>query len=143
MVDWHLNTDHLRSTPSFFNKGSRYDCVVFKDGTPRGECLFGKLRLVFITQVAQVDYPVALIEVLDVVHHGACPIFDCDLGLCHVRSWGRNAEPLWLIPAQRIVWGALIVKDHGCEIGDEYFVVDVVDSDMFLRCKHHVPYWYT
>ena len=35
------------------------------------------------------------------------------------------------------------MKDHGCEIGDEYFVVDVVDSDMFLRCKHHVPYWYT
>ena len=142
MVDWRLEMDHLRSTPNFFNKGPRYDCIIFKDET-RGEHLFGKLRLVFTAQVAQVDYPVALVEVLDVVRYSARPIFDRDLGLCRVRSRGRNAEPSRLIPAQWIVRGALIVKDHGCEIGDEHFVIDVVDSDMFLRCKRYIPYWYT
>ena len=141
-MDWRQEIDHLRCTPSFFNKGARYDGVVFHDG--KGGHQFGKLRMVFISQVAKVSYPVALVEVLDIAHNSSArPALDHDLGLCRLRSRRKNDEPSRLIPAEWIIRGALIVKDHGCEMGDEYFVVDVVDSDMFLRCKEYVPYWYS
>ena len=141
MVDWRLEVDLLGSTPNFFNKGPRYDGIIFKDELGRYQ--FGKLRLTFLSRVAQVDYPVALVELLDVVHQGARSILDRELGLCRVRSKGKDAGPSRFIPAQWIVRGALITKDHGCEYDDEYFVIDVVDSDMFLRCKQYIPYWYS
>ena len=140
-MDWRLEVDHPRSSPNFFNKGPRHDGIIFKDKD--GVYHFGKIRLAFISQVAQVDYPVALVEVLDIVCHGAQSVLDCELGLCWVQSRGKNAVPSLFIPAQWIVWGALITKDHGFEFGDEYFVIDIVDLDMFLQCKRHVPYWYS
>jgi len=39
------------------------------------------------------------------------------------------------ISVESIVQGALLVKDFGAEYGDEYLVIDVVDSDMWLRLK--------
>ena len=55
---------------------------------------------------------------------------DKDLGLYRVRV---KANPYDIISVQSIVRGALLVQDS--DNPDDYFVVDTVDADMFLRMK--------
>jgi len=55
---------------------------------------------------------------------------DKDLGLYRVRV---KADPYEIISVQSIVRGTLLVQDS--DNLDDYFVVDTVDADMFLRMK--------
>ena len=55
---------------------------------------------------------------------------DKDLGLYRVQ---KKANPYKIISVQSIVRGALLVQDS--ENPDDYFVVDTVDADIFLRMQ--------
>lgn len=55
---------------------------------------------------------------------------DKDLGLYRLRLRATRYE---IIPVESVVRGALLVPDS--DNSEEYFVVDTVDADMFLRMK--------
>ncbi|OSC97911.1 hypothetical protein PYCCODRAFT_1418559 [Trametes coccinea BRFM310] len=141
-VDWKLETDYLRCSPSFYGS-ERYDHVIYK---PSGEetYRFGCLRLLIIYELRGTNYPIAYIEELDVVQ-GVRRRIDRDLGLCRIRrrvnTPARAHEGCIFISARSIVRGVLVMPDHARE-GD-FFVVDTVDGDMFLRMRQHFPMWDT
>nr|VWO96301.1 Hsp70 [Ganoderma boninense] len=141
-VSWRALTDHLRCNPKFQNH-PRYDCVIYKpsgsDAAARSNrtIAFARLKLVFLYKFQDNTYPFALIEGFDVV--GARSAVDTDLGLCRVRS--RLSTEFILV--DQIIRGALLVKDHGQDNDHDYFVVDTVDSDMFLQIRQDVPLWNT
>ncbi len=65
---------------------------------------------------------------------------DNDLGFYRVREQKRSASHLYSIYS--VIWGTLIVEDFGFtplsedgELIQEYLVVNIVDSDMFLRMQ--------
>lgn len=63
------------------------------------------------------------------------PEKDKDLGLLRYRSWHRR--DCKFIRADQIIRGALLAQDP--EVVDERFVIDIVDTDMFLRLRHLHP----
>lgn len=58
---------------------------------------------------------------------------DEELRLYRYRT--RRKVDSAVVFAKTIVRGALVVPDHSNSYGDEFFVVDVVDGDMWLRMK--------
>lgn len=128
-----METDYLRCSPSFFGK-PRYDGVVYlvdgQDGTPQAQYGFGLLMFVFVLDVRGVGaVPFAMIEHMTVPNERRR--MDKELGLCRVRSQGRQSSAVIL--AQSILRGALLyrVPEHT----SDYYVIDTVDADMFLRMK--------
>ncbi|KAI8993803.1 hypothetical protein BD414DRAFT_456923 [Trametes punicea] len=133
MVDWKLETDHLRCSP-LFHGTERYDHILYKED--EHVYRFAKLKLILIYKLGDEQYPIAYIEQYDIVE-GGCRQVDRDLGLCRIRCHSLPCTSF--IPACSIVRGALIMADHAHE-GD-FFVVDTVDSDMFLRIRRYFPMW--
>ncbi len=136
VADWTSKTDILRCTPDFYNH-PRYDFVLLdtNDGP-----VFARLILVFECIVCGSKFPLLLVQPLDNkpgrVHYRE----DNDLGFYRVREQKRSASRLYSIYS--VIRGTLIVEDFGFtplsedgELIQEYLVVDVVDSDMFLRMQ--------
>ena len=145
-VTWRMETDHLRCSPDFFHH-PRYDCILFKTDTRAG-VQFARLKDIFLVYVDNKPYPIAMVEPFDVIPEAQRSVEDCDLGLCRVRMGDRKKHNGTIfIHAQSIIRGALIVTDHGAADRtpryEDYLVIDVVDSDMFLRCRSLFPFWYT
>ena len=55
------------------------------------------------------------------------------MGLLRVRA--RPWKLADFIFVESIIRGALTVEDYGSEYGDDRFVVDTLDSDMFVRLR--------
>lgn len=126
MTDFRQSTDYLRCNPSFFRE-ERYDFVIVKTATGH---IFAQLIFIFTCEVEGIEYPIALIQPFD------APISntrqkDQDLCLYRVRAQPRAKSEFVLVST--IVRGALLAEDPK-KSGDR-FVVDVVDTDMFLRLK--------
>ncbi len=143
METWRLATDRLRCSPKFFGY-PRYDCIIFK-ADESGTLRFGRLKEIFVVQVAEKQYPIAFIEAFGLVA-GPRPSVDKTLGLCRLRMNRRreNQHGTMFIHIESVVRGALIVRDHGSigSVYEDYLVVDIIDSDMFLRCLKYFPRWY-
>ena len=92
--------------------------------------IFARLLFVFKCTFDSATYPFALVAPLD-APIGRLLKKDKDLGLYRVR--GRRAKDSVFIPATSIIRGALLIPDP-CTYGD-YFVMDLIDSDWFLRCR--------
>ncbi|RDX39862.1 hypothetical protein OH76DRAFT_1367092 [Lentinus brumalis] len=103
---------------------------------------FGKLKDVFIVEVADKKYPIAFIDAYHVVS-GPRTVVDEALGLCRLRKDRRRDHGTMFIHVDSIVRGALLVRDHAVSVHDDYFVIDIIDSDMFLRCSQYFPDWYS
>ena len=145
MEDWKLATDRLRCSSNFFGK-PRYDYIIFK-ADESGTMKYGRLKEVFIVPTADLEkkYPIAFIDVLE-VPHGSRSHVDSDLGLCRLRKVQDRNRSTMFIHVRSIVRGALVVRDHG-SVGtsrahEDYFAIDIIDGDMFLRCQKYFPHWY-
>lgn len=130
MVDWRSARDILRVSPSFHNK-PRYDCIIVK--VDEGRYIFARLLYIFGFTIDTKDYFTALILPMDLPPSPHYRTRNRDLRFTHVRARQRAFSVF--ISVESIVRGALLVEDFGAEYGDEYLVIDVVDSDMWLRLK--------
>ncbi|KAF7334738.1 hypothetical protein MSAN_02372200 [Mycena sanguinolenta] len=110
--NWANDTDYLRCSPSFHNR-ERYDATLVKTTTGN---IFVRLTFVFTCTIEDKTYPFALVQALDV-------------------GTGRRSAKDKALSFHRI--RALLAPDFD-KRGD-YLVIDVVDSDMFLRLKEMYP----
>jgi len=134
-VDWKLATDYLRCNPSFHGN-QRYDCVFFRTkdthGNPRHT--FARLLMMFrytLNQDSDQDpLDLALVQPMDISTSNRRTV-DRDLGFTRLRS--RYSAQSEFISLRSVVRGALLVPDFK-HTGD-FFLVDYVDHDWFLRAK--------
>ena len=127
LVDWQVKTDYLRCNPMFHGH-PRYDFIIAN--LPRGH-VFAQLVLVFICRVGERNYRLALIQPLDKVSRPSTR--NVDKGLS-IHRWNiRARSKCEVISLDCIVRGAVLVRDP--TFSGDYFVIDVLDEDMFLRVK--------
>ncbi|PIL22891.1 hypothetical protein GSI_15587 [Ganoderma sinense ZZ0214-1] len=93
MVDWRLEVDLLRCSPNFYNKGPRYDGVMFRDAT--GGFQFAKLRLVFRARDVKSFQPCKRLFPPHEVYTALKKISDSDLHLLGLSV--DYARPEWMI----------------------------------------------
>jgi hypothetical protein len=123
MVTWQNNTDYLRCNESFHHH-ERYDHVLVAN---EGGSFFARLLSLFQYQTDTQSHSLALVRVYG-RPPGSIRRKDRELGLHRVRV--KNTQYA-IIDVESIVRGALLVEDADNQ-GD-YFVVDTIDGDMFLR----------
>jgi len=124
-VDWQTKTDILRCNESFHGR-PRYDHILV--ATENGH-FFARILRLFQIAFGDQTHPIAYVRSY-CRPSGQVRRKDKDLGLYRVRV---KANPYDIISVQSIVRGALLVQDS--DNPDDYFVVDTVDADMFLRMK--------
>ncbi|KAJ7257370.1 hypothetical protein C8J57DRAFT_1648450 [Mycena rebaudengoi] len=128
--NWEDESDYLRCSPNF-HKHPRYDAAIVKTV---GGAIFARLIYIFTCMVNNVVHPFALINTLD-AGPGQHSQRDKALGLHRVRAKPRRDSEF--IPVRSIIRGALLAPD--CDNPGDFFVVDLVDTDMFLRLKTMYP----
>jgi hypothetical protein len=130
-VDWRQAADFLRCSPKFHSR-LRQDFVIVQTAT--GQPIFAQLLLLFKCRFAGKDYPLALIQPFDQpIPARERPKKDKDLDLYRVRARPRKlAEFIFM---DSIIRGALLVNSFDSQYGDECFVIDTVDTDMFLQLR--------
>lgn len=128
MVDWHIKTDYLRCNPKFHGR-PRYDFIIAH--LPQGR-VFAQLVFVFVCRVNEQNYRLALIQPLDKMSRASTKTVDKGLSIYrwHIRARNRCE----VIPLDHIVRGAVLVKDT--KFSGDYFVIDTLDDDMYLRVKN-------
>lgn len=131
-VSWEQEVDYLRCSPSFHNQ-ERHDGVLFKtvDGFA-----FGTLLLVLICRVGTQLYPVCVIRRREAYRRTTAK--DRELGFCRIRARPEDQVSAYeFIFVCSIVRGALLIEDHEREL--ESLVFDILDEDIFLRCRDIFP----
>lgn len=129
LVDWKAHTDYLRCSPSFFSR-KRYDCVIVHSAY---RDFFARLLYLFTFSYEDVVLPVALIlpfSEITVLRNWE-KARDKDLNLHRLRARPRKDSEF--ISIRSITRAAFIVPEHSKD--SDFLVVDVVDTDMFLRIK--------
>jgi hypothetical protein len=126
-VDWCTKTDYLRCSPAFHGN-ERRDFVLLNH--LRLGHAFGRLTLIFTCKVGSYNYPLALVQMLERGNRGA-EIKRIDKSLSIHRWHLQPRSQCQVIPLDNIIRGALLVADT--EYKDDYFVVDTLDGDMYLR----------
>ena len=127
VVNWDIKTDYVRCNPKFHGH-PRYDFVIVD--LPRG-LAFARLACVFVCRIGTRDYRLALIQTLEKSTRQPTKAVDKELSILrwHIRTRSRCE----VVPLDSIVRGAVLLEDKKCS-GD-YFVIDTLDGDMFLRLK--------
>lgn len=121
-----------------FHHRPRYDFVIVHT---IGGVIFGQLLYMFTCSVQGQTLPIALVLPFDAGtgrRSRKQEERDQELGLYRLRAKPRNTAEFFSIRSS--VRGALLVDDHKSNAdsnlpGTFKFVVDTVDSDMFLRVK--------
>lgn len=133
-----METDYLRCSPSFFG-ARRYDGVIYTatgnedEGT--AQYGFAKLIFCFTMNVKGNIMPLAFVEGMTVPRTRNDS--DKELGLYRVHSKGRD-KPM-VIPLRSLKRGALLYEDPEKPL--DYYVVDAVDQDMFVRVERIFSAW--
>jgi len=125
VVDWHPKTDYLQCNPKFNNR-PRYDFVIVN--SPRG-CYFAQLVSIFVCCVNGHDYHLTLVQPL--AKNPRAPARSVDRHLSIYRWHIQPRNRCEVIPLERIVRGAVLIADT--RYAGDYFVVDTLDADMFMR----------
>ncbi|KAG1901334.1 uncharacterized protein F5891DRAFT_1128092 [Suillus fuscotomentosus] len=126
MVDWRLQRDLLQCNPKFFGS-PRYDCIIIKT---EHQPLFAHLIYMFRCKVGGTELSLALIHPYD-IGIGVCRRQDLDLGLWSVRAKPQSSSEFIFV--ESIIRGVALASDP--EAVNDYFVMDTIDTDMFLRMK--------
>ncbi|KAF9470013.1 hypothetical protein BDZ94DRAFT_1329905 [Collybia nuda] len=123
MVDWKQTTDYLRCSPNFFSK-ERYDCVLVHSSE---RDFFARLLHVFTFTFEDITLPIGLILPMSEIK----PLRrkDKELNLHRLRPI-RQANATF-ISLWSIIRGVFLVPE--CTTDGDLVVVDIVDTDMFLR----------
>ena len=127
MVDWTIRTDYLRCSPEFSGR-PRYDFVILK--LSQG-CVLAELVFIFVCRVGGQEYCLALVQRLTKSSRGG--VKEVDKKLSIYRWEIRPRTRCEVISVDSIVRGAVLVKDP--KYKGDYFVIDTLDEDMFLRMK--------
>ena len=127
LVDWNIETDYLRCNPNFSGL-PRYDFVIVK--YPRG-LAFAQLVFVFTCRVSEHDYRLAVVQPLEKSSRAVVKSVDKELSI--YRWQIRSRARCEVIPVDSIVCGAVLVNDP--DYKSDYFVLDTLDGDMFLRMR--------
>ncbi|KAI6156008.1 hypothetical protein BKA82DRAFT_3967167 [Pisolithus tinctorius] len=127
-VTWNQCTDRLRCNPSFFGV-PRYDCVLIQ--YTETETAFVRLICMFSCVIPDIGSMEFILAQPFMTRIGPARTIDHDLRLKRVKSVPRAASIF--IPLCSIIRGAILAPDT--EHDDEFFVVEQLDSDMFLRTQ--------
>jgi hypothetical protein len=131
VVDWQLHTDYLRCNP-VFHGNPRYDFVIVNFLQGRG---FAKLACIFVCRVGGRNYRLALVRPLDKSTRPDASLKKIDKELS-IRRWRfRHKTRCEVIPLECIMRGAVLLEDSSHL--DDYFVIDTIDADMYLRLKKY------
>lgn len=123
-------TDYLRCSESFHNH-RREDGVLFR--TVDGYA-FGILKMMFMCRVGNKLFPICLIHRLDKVLRTSTK--DLELEFCCVRSRPLDQVNTYeLLFARSVVRGAVLIPDYEHSEAQDYLVFDVLDEDIFVRCR--------
>lgn len=125
VVDWKLSTDRLRCNESFYG-AERRDHVLVQS---KDRHFFVRLLRLFKVTVKGQTHALAYVESY-CRPSGSLRRRDKDLGFYRLQLKARRYE---IISLESVVRGAVLVLDS--ENSGEYFVVDTIDADMFLRMK--------
>ena len=129
MVDWTTKTDFLRCNPNFW-KNPRYDFAI-ANSLSQGQ-VFVRLVFLFTYQVGSSIHPLALVQALEKhPRQGAIKGIDKKLSIYRWKIHARGR--CTIIPVDSLIRGAVLVSDSNYT--DDYFVIDTLDADMFLRVK--------
>jgi hypothetical protein len=93
--------------------------------------IFAQLRFAFTVLVNEEPVPVILVQAFDRWQDPGYQKKDKDLGLIRLRQ--RPAKGSELFFARSIIRGAVIFPAY--DEDEDSMVFDIVDTDMFLRCK--------
>ena len=90
------------------------------------------LVFLFTCQVGSSTHPLALVQALEKYpRQGTTRGIDKKLS---IYRWNMHARSRCeIIPVDNLIRGAVLVSDKN--YADDYFVVDTLDADMFLRVK--------
>ena len=124
MVIWKLEVDCLWCNPNFHGQ-SRYNAVIFR--TEEG-VIFAKLVYVLACNLAGRRYGITYVQALNAligIHRQ-----QKDINLSLYRLCVKQISQCKFIPIEAIVCGALVIKNPNK--WGKYFVVDIIDTDMFL-----------
>ncbi|KAJ6480393.1 hypothetical protein C8R45DRAFT_1054375 [Mycena sanguinolenta] len=124
--DWSDEEDFLRCNPNFHRR-PRFDAALVL--TEKG-IIFVQLIYLFEVSANGKAYPFALVQPLD-APVGVVSAKDKDLKLFRVRAKPRPASEF--IPVRSIIRGAVVVRDS--KKNGDFFVMDVLNHDMFLRLR--------
>lgn len=126
--NWTSSADYLRCNPSFHGH-PRYDGALVKT---TGGHIFVELIYMFSSTVEKKSHPFGLVLPLDTHAIGRK---DRLLRLHRLHAKPRkNAE---FISAHSIIRGVLLAPDF--DNYGEFFIVDIVDTDISLRLKDMYP----
>ncbi|KIO04410.1 hypothetical protein M404DRAFT_143459 [Pisolithus tinctorius Marx 270] len=127
-VTWNQCTDRLRCNPSFFGV-PRYDCALIQ--YTETETAFVRLICMFSCVIPDIGSMEFILAQPFTTRIGPARTIDRDLRLKCVKSvpWAASI----FIPLCSIIRGAVLAPDT--EHDDEFFVVEQLDSDMFLRTQ--------
>lgn len=129
-VDWRTVTDNLRCNPKFFGQ-PRHDFVILNKGGNKLD--FAQLLIVFKCTINNgKTYSIAMVLKYDREVEN-CPTTDKDLGL--IRVYARRRKEADFIFVDSTIRGALLADcdKYDPERYGEKFVVDSLDTDMFIR----------
>jgi len=126
LEDWSDQADFLRCSPNF-HRHPRFDGALVL--TANGN-IFVQLIYVFEFKVNNKKYPFALVQPLDAAV-GLITAKEKALKLFRVRAKPRQASEF--IPVRSIIRGAVLMPNSK-KVG-EFFVMDVLEGDMFLRLR--------
>lgn len=135
LVNLKESADLLRCSPSFYNE-PRYDGVMIN--TDKGAYI-GQLIQLFECEYLSQRYPLALVHPFDIKVTDGRQRWkfqrDKDLGFYRLRARPRVFSQF--VSIYSIIRGVLLVEDSSSDLsnGQDYFVVDTVDADMFFRMK--------
>lgn len=127
LVDWTAKTDYLRCSPKFHGR-SRYDFVF---ANLQGGPAFAQLVFIFTCQVNEKNYQLALVQPLKKYLRPATKVQDKALSIHRWKAQSR--DKCQVIPLDCVIRGAVLVKDPA--YAADYFVIDMLDGDMYLRVK--------
>jgi hypothetical protein len=126
-ADWLVKTDYLRCNPMFYGR-PRYDFLILDLPEPRGR-IFAKLVTAFVCRVDEHDCQFVLVQALEKKIRE--PMREVDRGLS-IHRWNiRARNRCEVFPLAYVVRGAVLVADTS--YAGDYFVIDTLDRDMFLR----------
>ncbi|KAG2091483.1 uncharacterized protein F5147DRAFT_822988 [Suillus discolor] len=127
-VDWRQNTDHLRCNPKFHGR-PRFDHALIQ--LTAEETAFVQLIFMFRCHISNLG-PFEFALVQPYTARVGPRRTDSTFKLTRVKAVPRSSSIF--VPLKSFIRGAVLVPDS--EHQDEYFVVDHIDGDMFLRMKH-------
>ncbi|KAK0464022.1 hypothetical protein IW261DRAFT_1575532 [Armillaria novae-zelandiae] len=131
IIDWCFMTDILQCSPNFHSH-PHYNFVLLK--TDQGP-MFAQLVLVFECVIHGTTYPLMLVRLFSEAV-GPMTWKDRDLGFYRVRT-KIDSKP-FIVSIYSVIRGALLIEDMTNQGGwpvKDYFVVDMIDADMFLRMQ--------